>query len=121
MAGTIQTLKDMLSACIINFKGHWDKHFPLAEFAYNNVFSHPFPWLPMKPCIEGGVGLLLDVVKWVRHRFLVPIWFIRHFKLFISYGTNCKWPIVRKSLMPIIGEQIWSFKNVIRFSRKFHQ
>ena len=33
---TIQTREDMLRACIIDFKGHWDKHFPLVEFAYNN-------------------------------------------------------------------------------------
>ena len=75
----------------------------------------------MKHCMVGDVDLQLGFSKWVSNYFWVPIWFIRHFKLFISYGTNCKWPIVRKSLMPIIGEQIWSFKNVIRFSRKFHQ
>ena len=36
------------------------------------VFFHPFPWLPMKTCMVGGVGLLLDGFKWVSHRFLVP-------------------------------------------------
>ena len=35
---TIQTLEDMLRDCIIDFKGNWDKHFPLVEFAYNNSF-----------------------------------------------------------------------------------
>ena len=35
---TIQTLKDMLRACTIDFKGNWDKHLPLVEFAYNNSF-----------------------------------------------------------------------------------
>ena len=33
---TIQTLEDMLRSCIIDFKGNWDDHLPLAEFAYNN-------------------------------------------------------------------------------------
>ena len=28
----------MLRACIIDFKGNWDKYFPLVEFAYNNSF-----------------------------------------------------------------------------------
>ena len=28
----------MLRECIIDFKGIWDKHFPLIEFAYNNSF-----------------------------------------------------------------------------------
>ena len=30
---TIQTLEDMLRACVIDFKGSWDKHFALIEFA----------------------------------------------------------------------------------------
>lgn len=26
----------MLRLCVIDFKGHWDDHLPLIEFAYNN-------------------------------------------------------------------------------------
>nr|GFC22250.1 putative reverse transcriptase domain, ribonuclease H-like domain, aspartic peptidase domain protein [Tanacetum cinerariifolium] len=33
---TIQTLKDMLRACVIDFGKGWVKHLPLAEFSYNN-------------------------------------------------------------------------------------
>ncbi|GJR65571.1 putative reverse transcriptase domain-containing protein [Tanacetum coccineum] len=33
---TIQTLKDMLRACAIDFGGNWDTHLPLVEFSYNN-------------------------------------------------------------------------------------
>ncbi|XP_070045128.1 uncharacterized protein [Nicotiana tomentosiformis] len=33
---TIQTLEDMLSACVLDFKGRCDDHFPVIEFAYNN-------------------------------------------------------------------------------------
>ncbi|GJS52997.1 putative reverse transcriptase domain-containing protein [Tanacetum coccineum] len=29
---TIQTLEDMLRACVIDFGSGWDKHLPLAEF-----------------------------------------------------------------------------------------
>lgn len=35
---TIQTLEDMLRACVMDFKGNWDDHLPLIEFAYNNSF-----------------------------------------------------------------------------------
>ncbi|KAF3640037.1 putative ribonuclease H protein-like [Capsicum annuum] len=35
---TIQTLKNMLRACAIEFKGSWDDHLPLIEFAYNNSY-----------------------------------------------------------------------------------
>ncbi|KAF3662284.1 Zinc ion binding, putative isoform 1 [Capsicum annuum] len=33
---TIQTLKDMLRAYALDFKGSWDEHLLLIEFAYNN-------------------------------------------------------------------------------------
>nr|GEY01776.1 hypothetical protein [Tanacetum cinerariifolium] len=35
---TIQTLKDMLSAYIIDFGKSWDRHLPLVEFSYNNSY-----------------------------------------------------------------------------------
>ncbi|GJS60769.1 reverse transcriptase domain-containing protein [Tanacetum coccineum] len=34
----IQTLKDMLRACVIDFGGSWDVHLPLAEFFYSNSY-----------------------------------------------------------------------------------
>ena len=36
---TIQTLEDMLRACVMDFKGSWDEHLPLVEFAYNNSYQ----------------------------------------------------------------------------------
>ena len=35
---TIQTIEDMLRACSLDFKGSWDDHLPLVEFAYNNSY-----------------------------------------------------------------------------------
>ncbi|GJY78058.1 putative reverse transcriptase domain-containing protein [Tanacetum coccineum] len=35
---TIQTLEDMLRACVIDFGKGWEKHLPLAEFSYNNNY-----------------------------------------------------------------------------------
>nr|GEZ18072.1 reverse transcriptase domain-containing protein [Tanacetum cinerariifolium] len=35
---TIQTLEDMLRACVLNFGRGWDKHLPLVEFSYNNSY-----------------------------------------------------------------------------------
>nr|GEY87940.1 putative reverse transcriptase domain-containing protein [Tanacetum cinerariifolium] len=35
---TIQTLKDMLYACAINFRKGWVNHLPLVEFSYNNTY-----------------------------------------------------------------------------------
>ncbi|KAI3827955.1 hypothetical protein L1987_02044 [Smallanthus sonchifolius] len=35
---TIQTLEDMLRACVIDFGNGWDAHLPLVEFSYNNSY-----------------------------------------------------------------------------------
>nr|GFB03807.1 putative reverse transcriptase domain-containing protein [Tanacetum cinerariifolium] len=35
---TIQTLEDMLRACVIDFGKGWVKHLPLAEFSYNKSY-----------------------------------------------------------------------------------
>nr|GEW64459.1 putative reverse transcriptase domain-containing protein [Tanacetum cinerariifolium] len=35
---TIQTLEDMLRACVIDFGYNWNVHLPLAEFSYNSSY-----------------------------------------------------------------------------------
>ncbi|GKB25735.1 putative reverse transcriptase domain-containing protein [Tanacetum coccineum] len=35
---TIQTLEDMLRACVLDLGGSWDVHLPLVEFSYNNSY-----------------------------------------------------------------------------------
>nr|GEU73995.1 putative reverse transcriptase domain-containing protein [Tanacetum cinerariifolium] len=35
---TIQTLEDMLHACVIDFGKGWDRYLPLVEFSYNNSY-----------------------------------------------------------------------------------
>ena len=35
----IQNLEDMLRTCVLDFKGSWEEHFPLVEFAYNNSYQ----------------------------------------------------------------------------------
>ncbi|GJW88304.1 putative reverse transcriptase domain-containing protein [Tanacetum coccineum] len=52
---TIQTLEDMLQACLIDFGGSWDRHFPLVEFSYNNSYhasikAAPFEALYGRKC-----------------------------------------------------------------------
>ncbi|KAH0646610.1 hypothetical protein KY284_034494 [Solanum tuberosum] len=43
---TIQTLNDMLMACVIDFKGNWNDHLPLIEFAYNNNYHSSIQMTP---------------------------------------------------------------------------
>ncbi|TYK05214.1 reverse transcriptase [Cucumis melo var. makuwa] len=52
---TIQTLEDMLRACVLQLKGSWDTHLPLMEFAYNNNYQSsigmaPYEALYGRPC-----------------------------------------------------------------------
>ncbi|XP_070046304.1 uncharacterized protein [Nicotiana tomentosiformis] len=43
---TIQTLEDMLRACILDFKGRWDDHLPLIEFSYSNSYHASIQMAP---------------------------------------------------------------------------
>ncbi|WOG86435.1 hypothetical protein DCAR_0205639 [Daucus carota subsp. sativus] len=43
---TIQTLEEMLRACVIEFKGSWDEYIALMEFAYNNHFHSSIGMAP---------------------------------------------------------------------------
>ncbi|KAJ0781355.1 putative nucleotidyltransferase, Ribonuclease H [Helianthus annuus] len=52
---TIQTLEDMLRACVIDFGKGWEKHLPLIEFSYNNSYhtsiqAAPFEALYGRKC-----------------------------------------------------------------------
>ncbi|KAI3808936.1 hypothetical protein L1987_24899 [Smallanthus sonchifolius] len=52
---TIQTLEDMLRACVIDLGGSWDDHLPLMEFSYNNSYhtsiqAAPFEALYGRKC-----------------------------------------------------------------------
>ncbi|GJS97452.1 putative reverse transcriptase domain-containing protein [Tanacetum coccineum] len=52
---TIQTLKDMMRACAIDFRKGWVNHFPLVDFSYNNSYhasikAAPFEALYGRKC-----------------------------------------------------------------------
>ncbi|KAJ9558182.1 hypothetical protein OSB04_012796 [Centaurea solstitialis] len=76
---TVQTLEDMLCACVMELGGSWNNHLPLTEFSYNNSYHTNIPcasyealygckWrsqLNLKP-LEFQVGdkVLLKVSPW---------------------------------------------------------
>ncbi|GJR04097.1 putative reverse transcriptase domain-containing protein [Tanacetum coccineum] len=45
---TIQTLEDMLRACVMDFDGSWDTHLPLIEFSYNNSYHKSIKCAPFE-------------------------------------------------------------------------
>ncbi|KAJ9544303.1 hypothetical protein OSB04_024010 [Centaurea solstitialis] len=71
---TIQTLEDMLRACVLEFGGSWDDHLPLVEFSYynsyhTNIQCAPYEALYGRKCrkpLEFQVGnkVLLKVLPW---------------------------------------------------------
>lgn len=59
-------LNDMLRVCVLSWKGIWEDHLPLVEFAHKNSY-HPSMWLCM---VEGVclsyVGIFREVIRWSR-------------------------------------------------------
>ncbi|GJR35345.1 reverse transcriptase domain-containing protein [Tanacetum coccineum] len=49
---TIQTLEDMLRACVIDFRKGRERHLPLVEFSYNSINASPFEALYGRKCIS---------------------------------------------------------------------
>ncbi|KAJ9544965.1 hypothetical protein OSB04_024672 [Centaurea solstitialis] len=49
---TIQTLEDMLRACVLDFGGSWDTYLPLAVFSYNNSY-HSSIGMPLFEMLYG--------------------------------------------------------------------
>ncbi|EXC05169.1 Protein BONZAI 2 [Morus notabilis] len=45
---TIQTLENMLRACVMDFTGNWDRKLPLIEFSYNNSYHTSIGMAPFK-------------------------------------------------------------------------
>ena len=57
-------LDDILRACIIDFKGNWDKHLPFVEFSYNNSDHSTISMAPFEAFYGRDVDLQLDGLKW---------------------------------------------------------
>ncbi|GJX61537.1 putative reverse transcriptase domain-containing protein [Tanacetum coccineum] len=45
---TIQTLKDILRSCVIDFRKGWERHLPLVEFSYNNSYHSSIKAAPFE-------------------------------------------------------------------------
>ncbi|GJT55724.1 reverse transcriptase domain-containing protein [Tanacetum coccineum] len=101
---TIQTLEDMLRACVIDFGGSWDVHLPLAEFSYNNSYHSSIKCAPFEALYGRKFVLIKEKLKAARDRQK-------------SYADNR-----RKPLEFEVGDQVIlkvsPWKGVIRFGKK---
>ena len=62
----------MLRACIIYFKGNWDMHFPLVEFAYNNSLYSSISMAPYEALYGRRCRSSIGWFKVVEHLLLGP-------------------------------------------------
>nr|GEW86361.1 putative reverse transcriptase domain-containing protein [Tanacetum cinerariifolium] len=67
---TIQTLKDMLRACAMDFGGNWDTHLPLVEFPYNNSYHSSIKCAPFEALYE-DVQETTDKIVQIKERLKV--------------------------------------------------
>ena len=128
---TIQTLEDMLRACMLDFKGSWEDHLHLVEFAYNNSYHasigmapyaamygrncrSPLSWDDVgdrELCGPELVVKIVDVVKTIRE------------KLRIAQDRYKHWADAKRRHLEFqIGDQVF-FKislnrGLIRFGRR---
>ncbi|GJR03740.1 putative reverse transcriptase domain-containing protein [Tanacetum coccineum] len=128
---TIQTLEDMLRACVVDFRGSWDVHLPLVEFLYNNSYHSsvrcaPFEALYGRKCrspimwAEVGEGQLMgpELVQETTKKIL-------QIKDRLKVTRDCKKSYADKKRKPLdfsVGDyillKVLPWKGVVRFGKK---
>ncbi|GJZ17957.1 putative reverse transcriptase domain-containing protein [Tanacetum coccineum] len=106
---TIQTLEDMLRACVIDFRKGWERHLPLVEFSYNNSYhasikAAPFEALYGQKC--------RSPVCWAEVRD------VQLTRLEIIYETTKKIVQIRQHLQ-VARDQQRSYANIRRKPLEF--
>ncbi|WMV50450.1 hypothetical protein MTR67_043835 [Solanum verrucosum] len=114
----------MLRACVIDFKGNWDDHLPLIEFAYNNSYHSniqmtPYEALYGRRCRSpigwfevGEVGLIgpdlvhqaMEKVKVTQERLKTAV------MRFGKKGKLCPWYIGPYRISKRIGNVTYEFE-----------
>ena len=128
---TIQTLEDMLRACVMDFKGTWDKKLPLIEFSYNNSFQASIGMAPYEALYGRRCR---SPVHWyeTREKELVSTDFIRKttdavklirrrmetaFSRQKSYADKRRRPL-EFQVGDLVFLKVAPFKGVMRFGKK---
>ncbi|GJX69882.1 putative reverse transcriptase domain-containing protein [Tanacetum coccineum] len=128
---TVQTLKDMLRGCVIDFGKGWDRHLPLVEFSYNNSYhtsikAAPFEALYGHKCrshvcwAEAGDAQLIgrDIVHKTNKKII-------QIKKHIQTACDRQKSYADKRRKPLefqVGDKVMlkvsSWKGVIRFGKR---
>ncbi|KAJ9542418.1 hypothetical protein OSB04_028924 [Centaurea solstitialis] len=128
---TIQTLEDMLQACLLDFRGSWDTYLPLAEFSYNNSYHSSIGMPPYEmlygrryrtPIYWGEVGQRVLRSTWVVQQTTEHIQRIRE-RLRTAQSRQKSYTDKRRSDLEFqVGDRVLLkvslWKRVIRFRKR---
>ncbi|GKA82828.1 putative reverse transcriptase domain-containing protein [Tanacetum coccineum] len=128
---TIQTLEDMLRACVIDFRKRWERHLPLVEFSYNNSYhasikAAPFEALYGRKCrllvCWAEVGDVQITGPEIIHETIEKIVQIRQRLQDARYWQRSYANIRRKPLEIQVGDRVMlkvsPCKGVIQFGKR---
>ncbi|GJS05307.1 putative reverse transcriptase domain-containing protein [Tanacetum coccineum] len=128
---TIQTLEDMLRACVMDFEKGWDIHLPLIEFSYNNsyhtcikaapfevLYGHkyrsPICWAEVGDAQLTGLKIILETTEKIIQ--------IKHRLQALRYRQRSYADKRRKPLEFQVGDKVMlkvsPWKGVIRFGKR---
>ncbi|WMV37690.1 hypothetical protein MTR67_031075 [Solanum verrucosum] len=127
---TIQTLKVMLRACVIGFKGNWDDHLPLIEFSYKNSYHSSIQMTPfealygrrcMSPIVWFEVGKVTLIGTELVHEAMEKVRLIRE-RLKMAQSRQKSYANVRRRELEFdIDDRVYlkisPMKRVIRFGK----
>ena len=125
---TTQTLEDMLRACVLSWKGSWEDHLALPEFAYNNNYQASIKMAPFE-ALYGRCCISPLCWETLGERSLVgPDWVqqtsekVRKIRQNILAAQSCQKSyadVRRRDLEFIVGDQVLfrvsPTKGVVRF------
>ena len=125
---TIQTLEDMLRACMIDFGGSWEDHLYLAEFSYNNSYHASIKMAPFEalygrrcrsPLCWDDIGERLMLAPELIEQTVEKVRYIRE-QMRVSQDRQKRWANLK--MRPVEFEQgdhvflkISPVRGVIRF------
>ncbi|GKE32187.1 putative reverse transcriptase domain-containing protein, partial [Tanacetum coccineum] len=128
---TIQTLEDMLRACVIDFGKGWVNHLPLVEFSYNNNYhasikAAPFEAMYGTKCRShvcwAEVGEVQLTGPEIVHETTEKIVQIKQ-RIQAAHDRQKSYADLKRKLMEFqIGDKVmlkvWPWKGVVRFGKR---
>ncbi|KAL5543511.1 hypothetical protein UlMin_007295, partial [Ulmus minor] len=114
---TIQTLEDMLRACVLDFGGSWSQHLPLIEFSYNNSYQATIGMAPY----EALYGRKLTAPEFVEDTTNA----VKKIQARMKFAQSRQKSYADKRRRPLefqVGDSVFlkisPFKGIIRFGKR---